>query len=119
MKRREEVINEIKKLAGRLKEIWSEITVIITGSYAREDFNQWSDVDVLIVVRKCDENPLRRYDRISPYLKDIQCAVEPIIITVSEFLKRKKKKDPLIIEAMNRGVVITDELGLLIRREID
>ena len=79
--------------------------------------NLLSGVDMLIVVRKCDENTLGRYDRTLLYLKDIRCAVEPVIITVSEFLKRKRKKDPLIIEAMDRRIVIADELNLLIREE--
>jgi len=44
------VIEGVRSLAGRLRDVWGPVAVVLVGSYARGDSNEWSDVDLLIVV---------------------------------------------------------------------
>ena len=57
---RQRIIEEARRWARSLP---FKATVILIGSYARGDFNLWSDVDV-IVISEFRGNPLRRLERI-------------------------------------------------------
>ncbi len=85
------------------------VKVIIYGSYARGDFNVWSDIDVLVITREVlPENPVQRLDLIEECISEYP-VVEPVIITVEELIRRKN--NPIIREALERGVVVYDSLG--------
>jgi len=110
---RERVIREVKVFAKSLREVLGSITVVLVGSYARGDFNEWSDIDLLIIVAEADPNPLKRYDKILDLLVKYSLPIEPIIVTKGEFLKGLKKKNPLFMEAIKLGVILCDDLKLL------
>ncbi|MGC8983537.1 MAG: hypothetical protein ACP5KA_07305 [Desulfurococcaceae archaeon] len=38
--------------------------------------------------------------------------VEPVIVTCNEFAKLLAKKNPLVVEALERGVVLVDKLEI-------
>jgi len=46
---REGVIEELRSYAEKLRRRLGKLTMILYGSYARGDFNLWSDIDVIIV----------------------------------------------------------------------
>lgn len=112
-KLREKVINILEGLIQEIRDIWGKVTVVLIGSYARGDFNEWSDIDVLIVVRSEDPNPMKRYDKIIPIIMKTKLPIEPIIITKTEFKHGLKKQNPLIIEAIKAGIVIVDDLNII------
>jgi len=109
---RERIIRKVKVFAESLKEVLGSVTVVLVGSYARGDFNEWSDIDLLIIVAEADPNPLKRYDKILGLLVKHGLPIEPIIVTKREFLKGLKKKNPLFIEAIKLGVILRDDLKL-------
>ncbi len=47
--RRKEVITKLCRFARLLREKLGEVSLVLYGSYARGDFNAWSDVDLIIV----------------------------------------------------------------------
>ncbi len=114
---RKRLIDEVRAsmtgLVREVRRIWGKCSIFIVGSYARGDFNEWSDVDVLIVVEECDRNPLRRYDKLVDYLKNSSLPIEPIIVSLHEFKRGLEKRNPLIIEAVEAGLIIVDELNLV------
>lgn len=83
-------------------------TVVLVGSYARGDFNQWSDVDLILV------SP--RYQGMWPLdrLKAIEAppGYEPIPLTPAELQRHLDRGNPLAVEAACTGVVLRDDLGL-------
>jgi len=113
---RERIIRKVKVFAESLKEVLGSVTVVLVGSYARGDFNEWSDIDLLIIVAEADPNPLKRYDKILGLLVKHGLPIEPIIVTKREFLKGLKKKNPLFIEAIKLGVILRDDLKLFNNR---
>jgi hypothetical protein len=87
-----------------------KVTAFLFGSFARGDFNDWSDIDVLIVAENLPKNPLERLRLVDECLR-LFPRVEPIIITVDE-LARRRDRDPAVKEALQLGIVLVDELEL-------
>jgi len=109
------IIQYLNNFASDLKKIYGNVSVILVGSYARGDYNVWSDVDVLIVVKRADNNPLKRYDKLIPVLLKYEIPIEPIIITEKEFFRGLSKKNPLIVESIKYGKVIRDDLNIIVK----
>ncbi len=95
------VLGEVEKYSHLLKEKLGKTTVILHGSYARGDYNLWSDVD-LIVISKAFQGvgPLDRYDLLprQPPL------IEPILLTPAEFIDKLEKHS--WIKMLMRGIII-------------
>ncbi len=84
------------------------LTAIVIGSTARGDFNEWSDIDVVIISDRFPENPLKRFELLEDHLRP---GVEPIPLRVKDLLRLIKKKAP-VVEDMAEGVFLVDELGI-------
>lgn len=91
------------------------VSAALIGSYARGDFNQWSDVDLLVVSPGFAPNPLDRFDQVAEVLKKFP-SLEIIPLTLREFERQKRLKTPLAEETMRTGVVIKDELGIFLNK---
>ena len=92
-----------------------DVVAVLHGSYARGDFNGWSDVDVLAVVKgPLPQDPLRRLDLVEGCLARAP-RVEPIMITLEEFKTLLKKNDPLTLSALGEGVPLVGGLEALLR----
>ena len=88
-------------------------TVILIGSYARGDFNLWSDVDLLLIA-DLRGGPLERLRGL-----DFPAGFEVIPLTLSELLKLVERGDVLAVEALN-GIYLRDDLGVeeLLRKKL-
>lgn len=98
------VIEGLRAYSERLRARLGEISIVLFGSYARGDFNLWSDVDIIVVssrfkgvefVKRCLE------------LMDAPPKVEPICWTPEEALKMLEK--PSWREALKHCVAIADD----------
>lgn len=113
VKKREILIEKARSFSECVLRKLSNLTIIVYGSVARGDYNAWSDVDVLIVTQgSVPRNPVKRLDLIHECMK-LNPLIEPIIITHEELVKLLNKKNPLVLEALQRGVVLIDELDIL------
>lgn len=99
------VIEEARRWAESLQ---PPVSVILVGSYARGDFNAWSDVDLLVV------SPVFRGMRVTDRLLGIDAppGYEVIAVTPEELEKMIAKKNPLAVDALRHGVVLRDDLGV-------
>lgn len=102
---RDRVIREAREWAQKIQ---YKSTVILTGSYARGDFNKWSDVDILIISDEITGPPLERLKKINTPL-----GYEVIVWTINEFKIMLKKKNPLAIEALKNGIVLRDDYTII------
>ncbi|MGB9795060.1 MAG: nucleotidyltransferase domain-containing protein [Caldisericum sp.] len=94
-KARAYVINLSKKL-----EI---IEAFVIGSIARGDFNEASDIDVVIIAKNLPAHPLKRMNLL---YEDIPSLVEPKAYTLEEFQKLIQKKNPIAEEVQKKGIKI-------------
>jgi predicted nucleotidyltransferase len=72
----------------------------VVGSVARGDFNQWSDIDVVIVA---DELPARFLDRIDLF-SDRPAGVEIFAYTPQELDLERERNNPIALEATDIGI---------------
>ena len=109
-KEREEVIARARQYSLELP---FKCTELLIGSYARGDFNLWSDVDIL-VVGEFSSNPVERYGEL-----DFPPGFEVIHVRVEEFHFSLKTGNPIIAEATKTGVILIDDynLGKLLKIE--
>jgi predicted nucleotidyltransferase len=108
---REKAVKEALEFSRCASEKLGRLTAILFGSYARGDFNEWSDIDVLVIAERLPPTPLRRLDLVEECL-ELAPRVEPVIISVEEF-HRLKGRNPALLEALQSGVPLLDQLGLL------
>jgi len=95
------VVRSIDEYSQVLQTRLGRVSIILHGSFARGDFNMWSDIDLIIVSEKFyGVRILDRYDLLSP----TPSRVEPIPLTPEEFEANLKK--PVWRYALNRGSII-------------
>lgn len=104
-----EAVELVEKIVG-------PVSAALIGSYARGDFNQWSDVDLLVVSPRFAPNPLNRFDQVADVLKKFP-SLEIIPLTLREFERQRRLKTPLAEETMWTGVVIKDALGIFLKSQ--
>ncbi len=104
----DKVIKEATEFSNVIRKVIGKVTLIIYGSYARGDFNLWSDVDVILISEYFTNiDFLKRYDIISKFIPE---NFEVKIWTLQE-AKRNLSK-PWWKEALRNRIVIVDDYGL-------
>ncbi len=102
IERSEELINEIKAFADRLKKDLPVREVYLFGSFAKGEIHEGSDIDLLII----GDFSERFFDRIGKILDLTNLPIEPLVYTVEEFEEFKKTQNPFIMEVLKTSVKI-------------
>lgn len=97
-------LNEVRKiLENRLKKI------ILYGSYARGDFNEKSDIDVMILTdlsdKEIEEYSMKIWELVADIEIDTGVVISPLIRNIDNFNSWLDVK-PFYINIMNEGVVL-------------
>ncbi|WP_337860610.1 nucleotidyltransferase domain-containing protein [Ferroplasma sp.] len=101
---RNTVIKNAEEYANSLN---FKCSVFLIGSYARGDFNLWSDIDIIII--GCfTGNPVQRLK-----ILDFPAGYEVIPLTLNEVIKMKNKNNKLIADAFNEGVLLRDDFNIM------
>jgi hypothetical protein len=109
-RRRAERSAALAAAASYVKDVAGEVPVtvaVVFGSYARGDFNTWSDIDVLVV---SDAFPPGFRERMDVLWRHRPPGIEPVGWTVAELAERRRRVDPIAVEADTVGVVVAGEL---------
>lgn len=96
-------IDVARRYAVTLAEDIPVVAVVVFGSYARGDFNTWSDIDVLVI---SDALPTGFRERIDVLWRHRPPGLEPVGWTVAEHAERRRRRDPIATEADAAGVVV-------------
>jgi len=78
--------------------------VVLFGSFATGDVNEGSDVDIMIIA-DFKESFLDRIKRLMD-INTFKIPIEPIGYTLEEFREMMKRKNPFIMEVMEKGRVM-------------
>ncbi len=96
-------LSEIKKLSFQIKKKYSPEKIILFGSCARGDYDEYSDIDMVII-----KNTNKRFlDRIKDVLGicDYNIAFEPLVYTPTDF-KEMSEWSVFIKSIIQEGKVI-------------
>lgn len=75
--------------------------VVVFGSYARGDFNTWSDIDVLVLSDQLPEDARARFELL---WRHVDRGVSPVGWTAGELDERRQMGDPIATESDAVGV---------------
>jgi len=78
--------------------------IILFGSFARGDFHENSDVD-LIIVGDFEEDFFSRIGKILE-IAPLDLDIEPFVYTRKEFDKMKQNESPFILKALSEGIMV-------------
>ena len=81
---------------------------IVFGSYARGDFDRYSDLD-MIVIADTDKTFFRRHDDFGAVFEVWPRAIDLLIYTPDEFAQMVREGNPFIDRALEEGVVIYEK----------
>jgi predicted nucleotidyltransferase len=94
------VIEQVRDLARKIRARRRVSAVILYGSFARGDFHEGSDIDLIIV----GDFRERFHKRAAAILDLTDLPVEPICCTGEEFAELVRSKNPFIREALAEGI---------------
>lgn len=105
--RSEEIFEKIDEYKKKVVEVLNPEKIIMFGSFARKDFNEGSDID-LVVICNWKEDFL---DRIGVLLKlnDLNLPIEPIGYTSGEVESMVRDGNQFILELLKEGVVVYEK----------
>ena len=98
----ESLRNEIEILADKIRQKWDVDRIILYGSVARGDFNEGSDVDLLVVAGFKE----RFHKRAAEITEMTVLPVEPVCYTREEFQAMIKNKNSFVLSVIEEGILI-------------
>ena len=107
---RKNLLEKAEKYLEKLRERLGPLSGIVFGSVSRGDFNEASDIDILVIAERLPTHPLRRLDAL---LDPCVPGVDPKGYTPSEFKKLREKGSPFVQLVLEEGIVLIDEIGIL------
>lgn len=96
----EEILKKLRNFADRLRKKLPVSKIYLYGSFARGEFHEGSDIDLIIIG---DFNE-RLFDRIGKVLDLTDLPIEPLVYNKEEFEELKKSRNPFIIESLKTAV---------------
>ena len=108
-KERNNLLEKAEKYLEKLKRRVGPLSGVVFGSVSRGDFNDASDIDIVVIAEKLPAHPLRRLEvLLDPWVPGI----DPKGYTPSEFEQLKQKGNPFIQLVLEEGIVLRDEIGV-------
>jgi predicted nucleotidyltransferase len=101
--------NRLQKISQQLKERYPDRIVFIYafGSRARGDFSEWSDIDILIVVK--DKDPQIEREIIGLIVEEeitVGLSFSPVIKDLKVFEKERDFKTPFYENIKREGILL-------------
>ena len=104
---RDELLARAARYVDELQDRLNVKVAVVVASVARDDFNLWSDIDVVLIA---EDLPDRLLDRLTLLMGDAPRRVQPHAFTASEFKEALTKKNRLIEEAAHHGVPLMGDI---------
>jgi len=106
----EKALNEfIEKLRDKLKT--HLVSVVLFGSSAREDWDESSDLDLLIIIEEYDEIEPLLIDICVGIVLDYGVSIAPIIWDVKDLTANIKYKSPLFLTLLLGYKILYDKIN--------
>ncbi len=104
IERSEEVFEKIRAYVDAVVRRLNPQLVVLFGSFATGDINEGSDVDILVVA-DFNEGFLERIGTLME-LNTFGIPIEPLGYTPEEFEDMKGRKNPFILEVLEKGKIL-------------
>lgn len=101
-RQRRDLLAQAARFSERLDEALDVRAVVVFGSAARGDFNDVSDIDVLVVAERLPDHPSERLRALGWPTRETR--VEPIAWTADDYGLQRRRRNPIAVEAEEAGV---------------
>jgi len=91
--------NRLAEFLKRMKTRFEIKKALVYGSFAKRELNEGSDIDIIII----GGFKGRMHERILEVLRETDLPIEPLCYTENEFQKMLENKNPLVLEALEKG----------------
>ncbi|NLO05016.1 MAG: nucleotidyltransferase domain-containing protein [candidate division WS1 bacterium] len=95
----------VHEVIRKIVEGYDPEKIIVFGSYARGDWNDDSDLDVL-VVKDTEERPFDRIGSVSVFCWPRELAMDILVKTPGEIEDELRKRELFTREVMREGIVV-------------
>lgn len=97
----ERLLNELNEFVRNLKALYKITNIYLFGSFARGDFNEGSDIDLLLV----GDFSGKLHERIKEILDLTDLPIEPLVYTEEEF-EEMQRNNSFIKEILKEGKIL-------------
>ena len=104
IERSREVYKKIDDYVGEVARILHPDLVLLFGSFATGDINEGSDIDILVVAHF--KEPFLDRMRTLMDINTFKIPIEPVGYTLEEFTQMKDRKNPFIMEVLEKGRIM-------------
>jgi predicted nucleotidyltransferase len=102
----DQVINDVRKLIVKKFKRIKILSLILYGSFLTPNFDFKSDIDLMVIV-KSKNKVKEEIEKMTKYFSDNGLTLFIDIIEISEFKRLHKIKEPLIMNLIKNGVVLS------------
>ena len=95
-----EIVDDLKKYGPE--------KIILFGSAGREDTDEYSDID-LIVIKETRKSFVERLAEVITYVRPSLCPIDILVYTKDEFEEMKRDLNPFLEEILKDGKVIYEK----------
>jgi len=100
------LINSLRKMLCDKYSVYKLRLLILYGSYARGDYTEESDIDILVVADDLPKDPRDAYIKLVIPEKP---EINPIGFNTETFIKKLEKAEPFILEVLEDGKIICSD----------
>jgi uncharacterized protein len=101
-------IDDLVQLAAqRLIDAAHPEKIILFGSYGRADFDQGSDLDLLVILSDVEDR-IEEMIRLRRVLKDIPMAIDIVVYSRTDVEERQHLRGTMLYHALREGKVLHD-----------
>lgn len=93
--------SSLREIASKIKSKYPHVLkIILFGSFGKDNFTPYSDVDIAIILKETDKHFLKRQDEFIDYFVNIPFDVNLIVYKQEEFNKMLREGNNFIREIM-------------------
>lgn len=107
LKHKKSLARRIKLLVESLK-VYHPEKIILFGSTAKGDVDEYSDIDV-VVIKKTSQRFLKRLIEVGKLLQDEVFPADVFVYTPEEFKQMQEEENPFIEQVLKNGKVIYEK----------
>jgi len=104
-----EVIENLRDYARKLKEAGIPVkSIILFGSRARGEHLKNSDIDILVILEKTEQNFLERISTLIKYWNK-PCSLEVFPYTINEIINLMNRGSITLYDSLEHGIIVIDD----------
>ena len=102
-----DIESRIEEATRRLVAAAHPLKIVLFGSYARGDFDQGSDIDLLVILPTVTDR-FEEMIRLESVLRGLRLPVEIIVYSANQVAERRHLRGTMLYHALREGRVLYD-----------